>query len=381
MDFLEDKSTVERMLLSQAFERRLPMNGSLELLPLCNLNCRMCYVRLDRQEMERQGRLRRVEEWLALAREMKESGVLFLLLTGGEPLLYPGFRELFVELKHMGMILTVNTNGTLLDEDWAAFFGTYKPRRINLTLYGAGEETYGRLCQYPQGFEKAVRGVELLRQHQVDVKLSCSMTRENATDAAALQEIADRLGVPVNMDVYMMPAERERGKPFHQQSRLGPEAAATLDLETTRRRVGEEVYGLYARSVVSQVESFVPPDNPATGMACMAGKCSFTVNWQGKMRPCVMLPAPEANVFELGFAKAWEQVWQGCERIQTSAGCASCRLRLLCRTCGASELLEEGSFGKEPRYLCAYAKERFRLLQEAAEASEEGQGSKQPLSE
>ena len=99
MDPMADASTVERMLLNQAKARNIPMNGSIELLPLCNLNCKMCYVRLTREEMEAQGRLYTVEEWINVAKEMKKAGVLFLLLTGGEPLIYPGFKELFVELK------------------------------------------------------------------------------------------------------------------------------------------------------------------------------------------------------------------------------------------------------------------------------------------
>ena len=102
MEPMADASTVERMLLNQARMKHIPMNGSIELLPLCNLNCKMCYVRLSREEMEAQGRIRSVEEWMTVAREMKKAGVLFLLLTGGEPLLYPGFKELFVELKKTG---------------------------------------------------------------------------------------------------------------------------------------------------------------------------------------------------------------------------------------------------------------------------------------
>ena len=41
---------------------------------------------------------------------------------GGGPLLVPGFKELYLALKAEGMVLTLNTNGTLLDEPWADFF-------------------------------------------------------------------------------------------------------------------------------------------------------------------------------------------------------------------------------------------------------------------
>ena len=44
-------SSVEPTLIKRAKERKTPINGSLELLPLCNMNCDMCYVRLSREEM------------------------------------------------------------------------------------------------------------------------------------------------------------------------------------------------------------------------------------------------------------------------------------------------------------------------------------------
>lgn len=115
--------TNEKRILLRAAQLQRPVNGTLELLPLCNMNCDMCYIRRDRSEVESGGGLRTAEEWIGLGEEMKKAGVLFLLLTGGEPLLFPDFQRLYLELKRMGMVLTINTNGTLLDEKWADFSG------------------------------------------------------------------------------------------------------------------------------------------------------------------------------------------------------------------------------------------------------------------
>ena len=154
MELLDNPTTLERMLLDRAKCARTPANGSIELLPLCNMNCDMCYVRLSRREMESQGRLRTPEEWLEIGRQMKEAGVLFLLLTGGEPFLYPEFRKVYLGLRQMGMILTINTNGTLIDEDLAAFFGKYKPRRVNITLYGADDGPMSACAIIPEGTQR-----------------------------------------------------------------------------------------------------------------------------------------------------------------------------------------------------------------------------------
>ena len=135
MDSIQGATTLERRLVNKAKQTKNPINGSIELLPLCNMNCDMCYIRLSQSEMEAQGRLRSLDEWLQAAEEMKNAGTLFLLLTGGEPLLYPEFKQLYIKLKDMGFVITINTNGTLIDEAWADFFGEHKPRRINITLY------------------------------------------------------------------------------------------------------------------------------------------------------------------------------------------------------------------------------------------------------
>ena len=55
MEPMETATTVERQLLERARHTHTPINGSLELLPICNMNCDMCYVRLSREEVQALG--------------------------------------------------------------------------------------------------------------------------------------------------------------------------------------------------------------------------------------------------------------------------------------------------------------------------------------
>ena len=119
---LNNMSSIEKALLERAKASKTPANGSLELLPICNMNCDMCYVRLSREEVQTHGGLHTTDEWIEIGKQMKDAGVLFLLLTGGEPLLFPDFKRLYTELQKMGFIITINTNGTLIDDEWILFF-------------------------------------------------------------------------------------------------------------------------------------------------------------------------------------------------------------------------------------------------------------------
>ena len=298
--------TMEKMMMTRAARNQYPINGSLELLPLCNMKCDMCYVRLDHNEVEKRGGLHSVEEWIDLAKQMADAGGLFLLLTGGEPLLFPGFKKLYMELKNLGMILTINTNGTLIDEEWADFFARNRPRRINITLYGSDDTAYETLCHYPGGFEKTRKAIRLLREREIEVKINGSVTKENWKDVDAIYTIGKELDAPVHMDTYMLPGIKERNLPFEQQSRLNPEDAALAEIQTRKAEIVPEIFRQYAEQMTAilKKQDMVYSDQ----ISCLAGNCSFTINWQGEMRPCVTLQEPSVPVFETGFSSAWQKI-------------------------------------------------------------------------
>ena len=363
MNPMEDALYVEKRLINKAKLNKSPINGSIELLPLCNMNCDMCYVRLSKKEMDQKGKMRTAKEWLEVAKEMQKAGTLFLLLTGGEPFLYPEFKEVYLGLKDLGFVLTINTNGTLIDEDMAQFLGKYRPRRVNITLYGADERAYTELCHYPGGFEKTMNAIKLLRKYNVDVKVASSLTKANAPDMDRIIALQDKLNVPVRVDTYMMPATRERDKPYQYQSRCDPITAAQIRFRMLKTEMGEENYKEYIRLKHEQIENFEPEEEPRK-VTCMAGNCSFTINWQGEMRPCVILSQPSISVFEEGFDKAWKQIVDELDKIRLNIKCSQCHLRPLCQTCSACALLEAGSYDAIPQYMCDYAEESYRILEE-----------------
>lgn len=363
MQELDSLDSMEKMILHKAYAKRVPINGSFELLPLCNMNCDMCYVRLSKQEMEAKGRLRTKDEWVSLAKQMKEAGTLFLLLTGGEPLLFPEFKELYIELQNMGMILTINSNGTLIDEEWADFFAKHKPRRMNITLYGADDKAYEQLCHYKGGFEKTIHAIRLLREREIDVKINGSITTKNDEDIRKILKLSKELDTAANLDTYMYPASRERNKPFDQQSRLLPEEAAKVRAMIYRLQWGEEAFEQYRNYVIDAVENYT------SGMydrhiSCLAGNCSFTINWQGMMRPCVIQNVPEVDVFSEGFVAGWKKISTKTDDILINEQCVTCKYRPICNICAAAALLETGEYEGIPQYICEYTKEFYRQMRE-----------------
>ena len=91
------------------------------------------------------------------------------------------------------------------------------------------------------------------------------------------------------------------------------------------------------------------------------------------MRPCVILTEPAITVFEVGFEAAWKYIVEETHKILLNEKCSTCHMRHLCRTCAASALLETGSYGGVPDYMCRYAGESLIILREEWEKIQHGQ--------
>ena len=70
-------------LFVKAAQNHIPIMAAMELLPVCNLQCKMCYVRMSMEEVNRTGGLKNGSWWLEMARQMRDAGMLYPLITGG----------------------------------------------------------------------------------------------------------------------------------------------------------------------------------------------------------------------------------------------------------------------------------------------------------
>ena len=233
----EQKSTEPRLsayLHARACAKGIPLAGNFELTARCNFNCRMCYVHLTPEEQRRRGAELTADEWLAIAEQARSQGMLFLLLTGGEPLIRADFRYLLTELKKMGLMVSINSNASLIDDDWLDFFRHEPPSRMNITLYGGCNETYERLCGRPM-YDRVVHNIRALKALGIGVKLNASMTPYNVDDMDAIYAIATELGTPVQMASYMFPPVRRDEHATGSQRALGPAAVFGRDVLPARR--------------------------------------------------------------------------------------------------------------------------------------------------
>ena len=357
------EASLTNYLYTRASRNGMPLSGTFELTPCCNMACKMCYVRKTKEEQEKIAPLRTAKEWLELGKTAREQGMLYLLLTGGEPFLRPDFQEILSGLHRMGLLISINSNGTLIDEETVEWLKETPPVRINITLYGASDETYARLCGNPKGFTQTARAIRLLKEAGIQVKINCSVTPYNVDDLEGIYAFAREEGLLVQATSYMFPPLRRDTSMVGQNDRFSPQEAAyqsacilALDLgeDEFLRRVSRDE----SLAFPQEIEEDCPEiDGEGDGIRCRAGKCSFWITWDGRMLPCGMFPEGNAqNVFQIGFEKAWKQVHEEALAIRLPAKCSGCTLRDQCKACAAMVMTESGNFHTVPEYRCKMAK-------------------------
>ena len=340
-------------LYRKASAAGVPLSGTFELTPVCNMDCKMCYVRLSRQAQEAIQPLADAPRWLKLAQEAKDAGMLYLLITGGEPFLHPQFRQILEGLHKMGFLITINSNGTMIDEAAIQWLKTCPPVRINISLYGASNETYTRLCSNSKGFTQVTNAIRLLKEAGISVKLNCSLTPHNAEELPQMAEFANKNDLILQVATYMFPPIRKDDTMTGKNDRFSPTDAAYYMAYADYLTLGPDRFaaqeGKLPTADLLEEHCSTTPE----GIRCRAGKCSFWITWQGTMTPCGMFPTEGSpNVFEMPFQTAWEQVKRSTAAIRLPAKCAACNAKDTCHACAAMVITESGCFDKAPQYRC-----------------------------
>ena len=170
-------------LLQKARDKGVPLAGILELTPLCNLSCKMCYVHLQPDQMGNRSLLR-FEQWKEIIDQAYEKGMIRVTLTGGECLTYPEFDKLYLYLQSLGIRATILTNGLLLTEERIRFFKEYPTNCIQVTMYGHNDNEYERVCGV-RCFELISKNIE--KAWKAGLKLHIAITPNRFLDDGGIR--------------------------------------------------------------------------------------------------------------------------------------------------------------------------------------------------
>ena len=340
------------VLFAKADMNKVPLGGSFELTSRCTLDCKMCYIHRRKFDKSAISEEKDTDFWINLASQSKDAGMLLLLLTGGEPLLRTDFDEIYTECKKLGLLVSINTNATLIDDNKIRLFSEYPPQRLNITLYGASKETYKNLCGNADAYEKVINAIKELKKAGINIKLNYSITPQNAADIPAVQAFAKELDLPIQSVSYLFSPVRVCGETV----RLSAEDAAKAHFDWRRIQLGDEEF---RRALTLNQSENIEDITCSKKINCRAGLSTFWVTWKGEMTPCGMMSSPSFPVTD--FRQAWKQICEERDKIFLPKECSTCSLRKNCDICAAVSIAENGRSDVVPEYACKKAHEYAKL--------------------
>lgn len=342
---VQEFSKVKKYLGFKAREKGIPMFGQFELTPLCNLNCKMCYVHLNADQLDGKSILT-VETWKKLMRQAWEAGMITASLTGGECLAYPGFNELFLYLHSLGCEVTVLTNGSLLDDRQIAFFMQHKPECIQVTLYGWNDDVYERVTGQ-RVFNRVAENVRKAIKVGLNVQLTVTPSKYLGDDV--LETIRTAVGITKNFRINsaIFKPREETGR---SQQRDNPDT----DLYIRIYRLMKEMDGKEIKEI--DKDMLPPVGGPyhisdKCGMECGAGRSTFIMNWKGELIACNGLDWIRAYPLRDGFEKAWIRVNREANNYPHIPECEGCAYKKVCFRCAVA-MCQYAEPGKQPLELC-----------------------------
>ena len=329
----------------EATAKRIPITGSFELTFRCNLRCAHCYCNLSANDQDAIEKELSTEEVFNILDQIAEAGCLWLLITGGEPLLRKDFLEIYTYAKKKGFLITLFTNGTLITEEIADYLVQWPPFKVEITLYGVTSETYERVTGISGSFKHCKRGINLLLKRQLPLGLKTIAMTLNKDELWKIKEYAEKLGVKFRFDPILNP--RLDGSKTPCDFRLSPKEVVKLDLADEKR----------VKEWRDFCEKFVGPSQSDNLYICGAGVSSFHIDPYGQMSVCIMSRFRGYDLRCGSFEKGWYKSIPEFLTLKPNGNykCGQCKLISLCGQCPGWGWLENGNPEISVEYLCQIA--------------------------
>ena len=334
----------------------------LEITARCNNNCRHCCINLPVQDKDANEKEIPLAQITKIADEAISQGAIWCLITGGEPLLREDFVEIYLCLKKKGLLVSVFTNATLINNNHVKVFKKYPPRDIEITVYGITKSTYEKVTRVPGSFYAFKRGLNLLLKNKIRVRFKTMALRSNVEELPKIASFCrEKTKDYFRFDPFLH--LRFDGNPKRNEEiiseRLSPDEIVLVEKLDKKHFTALEV-------ICNRISNIDSPRSICNHLfRCGIGTGNFVVSYDGIFRFCSSLNHPKC-VYDLkrgNLTNVWKylapkilEMRSNCEEFLKK--CRDCPIIDLCMWCPAHAYLETGKLDKPIDYFCMVANAR-----------------------
>src|SRR5437867_2825462 len=323
------------------------VNAQIELTYGCNLHCvhcdTDCYNRPDliKREMS-------YEEITRILDQLAAEGCLWVCFTGGEIFMRRDFLDIYAYAKQKGFLITLFTNGTLITEAIVDYLKEHPPFCIEISCHGATDETFDRITQVRGSFQRFLKGVQLLVERSLPIKLKTKGMNLNKHELAQIKALVESFGVGFRLNNAIYP--RLNGDLTPTDYRLSPDEI--IEIERTESDLDSE-----ERCSAAEADLGAPPDDRL--FRCGCGTTAVHVNAWGQLGTCTWV-TERADLGQTTVADALAQVFPRIRaaKYQTETPCRTCHVHTFCDKMPANAAAENGDREQPVEHFCRVAYRR-----------------------
>ncbi|MEU6057015.1 radical SAM protein [Streptomyces sp. NPDC047097] len=257
----------------------------------CNFNCEHCYLAERRFE----GLPREEKSQLLLM--LRDAGVLWLQLTGGEPTIDRDFEHSYQLAYELGMLIEILTNGSRLHRpEVIDLISSMPPHKVKVSLYGASAGSFDSLTRKPGSYKLLMKGLRAAKEAGVSLELVLIITKHNEHEVDAMRKIA--------------------------------QTYATASTEFTNI---SPTYDGSPEPLAAQAPGFL--DKSTVFQGCPAGHTFFHVDPHGFATMCKIGRENPINLMVEGLDGLLRLPAIADAQMLRSGGCSGCALSATCRVC------------------------------------------------
>lgn len=323
----------------------------------CPLHCRYCYSDCynNRDEIKKELKTRQV---IQLLDKIYKEGVLWLCLTGGDPLGRKDFPEIYTYARKKGFLVTLFTSGVLISDAMADVLKKLPPFCVELTLNSIDREAYERISGVEGSFKKALAGIRRLKEKGIPFKIKTMALPQNYEMLDDIMGFLESLGHKLMLGHPIHARLNGDLTPCHW--RLAPEKVLAIEDRLNKGLPKKKIKADFAERPQSKKEQ-IP--NPRL-FRCAVGGDTFHIDPYGHMFLCGTVRKPSINLLQGEIMEGRKQFSKlVAKEFTTDSTCRNCLLWHICRRCPGIASLEKGDAEVPIEYFCLLARAESVVVQ------------------
>jgi radical SAM protein with 4Fe4S-binding SPASM domain len=329
-----------------------PLACQMELTYLCPLHCQHCYTDCYNNKTFAKNDLS-TKQIKIILNKCKKAGVIWLCLTGGDPLIRKDFVEIYTYASKLGFIITVFSSLTIMNKEILNAFKKYPPFMIQTTVNATNAKKYKEITGTTL-FSKQIDNMRKLLKNNLSLISQTLITKQNIYDINRIKQQLESLGLKFR------PSTLLQAKLDHNTSPCALRVEPQDVIKIWKK------YGLFEEEtkVVKKIVPTRKKQETNRFLACNAGQEYFWINTQGEIIICGSLRTQKYSLLlkNASVRKGLRWLNNKIQKITSriTNGCRTCKYRIICKWCPGRAYLERNNLGEPINYFCKLTKQTLK---------------------